>query len=331
VSLPSISPTAEAPSDRGWIEHALDSFRSVEPKEKGVDYVRARQAWAHRLVCSAPAGRIPRLIVALFDSYESRKDEAFSELMWLIEALYSSLPKKIAIDDACAILAVTRHSCGHGGVEEPIKLAKAAFSDTAYTPEFFEAVRTYRDRLSGMHSSEVTQAQGEIAVILWQDPNEPLRPRNCLSAGVRRGYLALESARRNQWSQLLRFVDRSARRRPEKGWTREACVALSNLGSEAFAEDLGKWLQIPEGQVSLSTGGRHVLKTLIWFSALTSSNRLDNLLPGLIDLEYANPEAAVHLIYAIGYWLESRPNEFANEQRKRLREKWPIAGSRVRG
>ena len=105
---------------------------------------------------------------------------------------------------------------------------------------------------------------------------------------------------------------------------------MNNLGADIFARDLAEWLKIPEGQVPLSTGGRHVVKTIIWFSALTDSNRLENLLPKLIDIQYAKPEAAVHLVYALGYWLESRPNEFAFEHRKRLREKWPLAGSRIR-
>ena len=73
-----------------------------------------------------------------------------------------------------------------------------------------------------------------------------------------------------------------------------------------------------------------MIKTLIWFAALEESDRFDELLPNFIDLDYAKPEAAVHLIYAIGYWLESRPREFADEHRKRLKEKWPIAGSRLK-
>jgi len=324
-------PTVDTLSDKEWMDCALKSFASVEPKEKGIDYVRAREAWARNLVSHISAERLPHLIVALFDSYESAKEDRFSEMMWLIEALYAALPRIVSRHDACAILAATRHSCGHGGVVEPLKLAKASFAGSSYTPEFFEAFRTYRDRLAGLNSSTVTDVRGEIAIILWQDPNEPLRPRHCLSAGIREGYFALESTRQNQWSQLLRHVDRSARRRPDKAWTCEARLALDNLGDEVFARDLAAWLKIPEGQVPFNTGGRHVVKTMIWFSALTNSDSLDNLLPGLIDLQYAKPEAAVHLIYAIGYWLESRPKEFADEHRKRLREKWPIAGSRIRG
>jgi len=105
---------------------------------------------------------------------------------------------------------------------------------------------------------------------------------------------------------------------------------LNHVGAHAFAGELAEWLKLPENQVPLSTGGRHVLKTLLWFAAVAGSNRLDDLLPGLIDLHYVKPEAAVPLIYAIGYWLESRPRGFADEHRKRLREKWPIAGSRIR-
>jgi hypothetical protein len=330
LNLANALPTVDALPDREWIDRALDSFASVEPKEKGIDYVRTREAWARKLVLSIPSGRIPRLIVALFEHYENRKETAFSEMMWLIDALYSSLPPKISHEDACAILSATRHSCGHGGVVEPIHLAKVAFDDSSYTPEFFHALRTYRDRLAGINSHAVTGVRGEIAITLWQDPKEPLRPRNCLSTGIREGYFALESLRRDQWSRLLRHVDHSARRRPDRKWTREAGLALKDLGCDLFTRDLAEWLKIPDDQVPLSTGGRHVLKTMIWLAALTNLDRLDQLLPRLIDLQYDKPEAAVHLIYAIGYWLESRPNEFSDEHRKRLREKWPIAGSRIR-
>jgi hypothetical protein len=331
LNLTSILPTMGALPEKEWIACALDSFASVEPQVKGIDYVRAREAWARKLVSDSPPERIPRLIVALFDHYEDQKDSAFSEMMWLINALYSSLTKKLSHEDACAILCATRHSCGHGGVLEPLNLAKESFSDSPYTPEFFRALRTYRDRFAGISSFAVTDARGEIAIILWQDPEEPLRPRNCLSSGIRDGYFAAESLRSVQWSRLLRHVDHTSRRRPDKKWTREARLALNDLGGDAFARDLGEWLKIPDGQVPLSTGGRHVLKTMIWFSALTDSDQLDHLLPRLIDVQYAKPEAAVHLVYAVGYWLESRPKEFADEHRKRLREKWPIAGSRIRG
>jgi hypothetical protein len=287
-------------SDKEWIDGALNSFGSVEPKEKSIAHVRACEAWARKLVSNIPAERVPRLIVALFDNYESAKENLFVEMMWLIAALYSSLPSRVSHEDACAILAATRHSCGHGGVVEPIKLAKDSLGGRSYTPEFFQALRTYRDRLAGLSSAAVTQVRGEIAAILWQDPNEPLRPRNCLSAGLREGYFALEGERQKQWSQLLQHVDRSARRRPDKAWTLGSRLPLNILGIDAFVEELEEWLKIPEGRVPLSTGGRHVVKTMIWLAALTRSNRLDDLLPRLIDLDYAKPEAAVHLIYAIG-------------------------------
>ena len=54
-----------------------------------------------------------------------------------------------------------------------------------------------------------------------------------------------------------------------------------------------------------------MIKTIIWFAALSDSSVFDDLIPRFIDLEYANPKSAVHLIYAVGYWLEHRPPEFA--------------------
>ena len=317
--------------DTAWIEHAIRAIKMVEPRERGFEYVKARQAWAHDRVSREPADRIPGLIVALFDSYDARKAHAFSELMWLIEALYASLPSGIGTEEACAILAATRHSCGHGGVEAPIDIARSSFDGRPYTPAFFDALRTYRDRLKGLTSAEVTRARGEIALTLWQDPQEPLRPRHCLSRRVRDGFFDLPDDRRGLWTLLLRHVDRSARRRPDRKWVSAASTALECIGPKSFTSDLRRWLKVPEGPVPLSTGGRHVLKTLIWYAALAKTDNLDDVLPQLIDAQFAKPKAAVHLIYAVGYWLESRPPDVAEPLRSRLRGKWPTVGSRIRG
>jgi hypothetical protein len=316
--------------DTEWVEDAIRSIRLLEPRERGIDHIRAREVWAHHHVSGLPVDRIPKLIVALFEMYDCRKTDAFVELMYLLQALYTALPSAIEIDDACAILAATRHSCGHGGVEAPIDLARSSFGTRPYARAFFTALRAYRDRLKGLHSAEVTRARGVIALTLWQDSQEPLRPRNCLSRGVRDGFIALPDHRRGLWTTLLRHVDRSARRRPDRKWVRAASSALAGIGAENFAADLAHWLVIPEGPVPVSTGGRHIVKTLIWFAALSKSDNLDNLLSSLIDVNYKEPTAAIPLIYAVCYWLESRPPDVADLLRTRLRNKWPVAGSRIR-
>ena len=43
----------------------------LEPREPSVPHVIAREAWARDYVSSVPPERIPALIVAVFDSYES--------------------------------------------------------------------------------------------------------------------------------------------------------------------------------------------------------------------------------------------------------------------
>ncbi|MEX2212741.1 MAG: hypothetical protein WD768_01350 [Phycisphaeraceae bacterium] len=321
---------ASTTQDKDWIEDAIRTITLLEPRERGLEHVRVREAWAHHRASGLPIDRIPKLIVALFELYDTRKSDAFVELMWLLQALYTALPRAIEIEDACAILAATRHSCGHGGVEAPIELARSSFGTRPYTRAFCDALRAYRDRLKGLHSAEVTRARGVIALTIWQDPQEPLRPRNCLSHGVRDGFFALPEQQRGLWTNLLLHVDRTSRRRPDRKWVRAASPALEGIGSENFAIDLAHWLIIPEGPVPLSTGGRHVVKTLIWFAALSKSYNLDNLISALIDVNYTEPKAAVPLIYAVGYWLESRPPEVADSLRARLRNKWPRAGSRIR-
>jgi hypothetical protein len=268
--------------------------------------------------------------VALFSVYEAHRNELFSELMWTIAALYQALPARLPTADACAILAATRHSCGHGGVEEPIALALRAFGDDPYTPELFNALRKYRLELAKLRSAEAARALGEIAFVLWEDVREPLKPRSCMSSGIRVGISSLPDARRAAWSRLLRHIDRTAKRRPDTRWIKEARGALDAAGPEAFADEVRTWLHPSAGTGALSTGGRHVLKTVIWYATLSGSDALDDTLPPLIDVTYAKPEAAVHLIYAVGYWLESRPLAFAEPHRERLRAKWPIAGARVR-
>src|SRR5262249_20817218 len=153
------------------------ALKSLEPRAPGVEHVRVREAWARAQVSKVAPDRIPLLIVALFELYDNRKSDAFSELMWLIEALYGALPAcRVTPDDACRIVASTRHSCGHGGIEAPIDLARASFGDSPYSPAFFDALRTYRGRFEGLHSAEITRARGSIALILWQDPRERLQP-----------------------------------------------------------------------------------------------------------------------------------------------------------
>lgn len=69
---------------------------------------------------------------------------------------------------------------------------------------------------------------------------------------------------------------------------------------------------------------------MIWFAATSESDALDDTLPALIDLQFMQPKAAVHLIYAVGYWLRTRPPSFAAAHRERLRSKWPVVGARIR-
>ncbi len=325
------STSKASPDDVTWVHSAVSALRELRPR-RGAGALNARRSQARALVAAVPTARRPGLIVALFEIYPARKDQAFTELMYLIEALYGALTE-VSAEQACAILATTRHSCGHGGVEAPVDLAIAAFGGRPYTPPFFDALRAYRDRLAHLRSAEVTRARGRIALLLWQDAAESLRPRHCLSRGVRVGYLALPETRRGRWARLLQHVDRTARRRPDRKWIHTAEPALADLGATRFAESLLAWLRLQDVKqpVALSTGGRHVLKTLIWLAALSRTDHLDELLPGLIDLPYAKPKAAVHLIYAVGYWLEFRPSAMAEGHRSRLRQKWPIAGKRIRG
>jgi hypothetical protein len=318
------------PESREWIEHTIRSLVALETQiGDSYDYWAPLNC-ARESVSRIPQERVPHLIVTLFDAYDAHRNETFGELMWLVQALYESLPTAIPTEEACAILAATRHSCGHGGVESPIDLARRSFENRPYTPEFFEAVRTYRGRLKGLRTPEVTRTLGEIAMLLWQDPSEPLRPRDCMSRGLREGFFALPEDRRGLWTQLLRYVDRSARHRPDRKWEKAVTIPFRALGSEAFAADLAQWLSAPKQPVVFSTGGRHVIKSVIWFASLSESDQLDDVLPRLIDLEYAEPEAAVPLIYAVGHWLSSRPLDFAESHYGRLREKWPIAGTRVK-
>lgn len=315
-----------------WIEQAIRSLTLMEPRQPGLEHVRVREEGARNLVSNVHPSQIPRLIVALFNSYDDRKANAFSEMMWLIAALYAALPEQVDKTDACAILAATRHSCGHGGVEEPIRLVKRSFSDGGYTDELFDAIRTYQGRLSKLRSAEVTRVRGEIANLLWLDPREPLRPKRCLSAGIREGYFALSSPERKQWTRLFQSVDRTGRRRPDRKWIKEAQEALHDIGCNRFTQCIAQWLTLPEERVPLSTAGRHVVKTMIWCCTLCDPSHADQrnveeLIPGLIDLDYAAPKAAVHLIYAVGYWLDSRPAEFSDQHRERLRRRWPTAAT----
>ncbi len=317
--------------DLAWIEDAARTMDGLEPREFGSRYPGVRREWAEEHVGRTATRRLPALLVALFEIASNRGDGSFRAFSYLKHALEEALPSPIQPAEAIAILEATTHVCGHTGIEFPLWLAREAFAGQPYPPAFFDALRAYKAGIKGLRSAQVTSANGIIALLLWQDPREPLRPRHCISRGVRVGFLRLDDRRKGEWTALLHYVDRSARRRPDRQWVKAASHALADMGEKVFANDLNAWLSWPDGSAPLSTGGRHVLKTLIWFAGLCDTDRFDELLPQLIDLDYAKPKAAVHLIYAVGFWLESRPAEFANPHRAHLRAKWPIAGSRIRG
>lgn len=315
--------------DRAWIEFALRTLPTLHPTVPGREHVEVREAWARDYVEQADPQRRPKLVVALFDAYSRCRDESFSELMYLIAALYPALPDPISPSDACAILAATRHSCGHSGIEEPIELAQRAFRDRPPNRQFFEALRTYRGRLEGIRSAEVTRARGVIAFLLWQDLEEPLIPRNCLSQCIRSGLSQLSGPEQGLWFGLLKHTDRTARRKPDRKWIKAASQSLSRLPPGTVSQRLLEWLNIENSPISLSTGGRHVLKSLIWCAALEDSNSLDQLLPQLIECSFSDPVAALHLIYAVNYWLDSRPPKLSEPCRRQILERWPVAASRL--
>jgi hypothetical protein len=86
---------ASTKQDKEWVEDAIRSIRLLEPRERGIDHIRVREAWAHHHASGLPVDRIPKLIVALFEMYDTRKTDAFVELMWLLQALYRALPSAI--------------------------------------------------------------------------------------------------------------------------------------------------------------------------------------------------------------------------------------------
>lgn len=315
--------------DRAWIEFALRTLPTLHPTAPGREHVEVREAWARDYVAQTEPQRRPKLVVALFDAYSRCRNESFSELMWLIAALYPALPDPINPQDACAILAATQHSCGHGGIEEPIELVQRAFRDRPLNRDAFEALRTYRGRLAGIRSAEVTRAQGVIAFLLWQDLEEPLSPRNCLSQCIRSGLSQLSNAEQALWFGLLRQTDRTAKRKPDRKWIKAASQERSLLRPGTVSQRMFEWLSFESSPISLSTGGRHVLKSLIWYAAMEDSDSLDQLLPQLIECSFSDPVAALHLIYAVNYWLDSRPPKLSEPCRRRILERWPVAASRL--
>ena len=114
-------------------------FRACVEALKAIEY-KLRRDRAMAMVEAVPSERRPALISALFEVYADPQHNVFAELMDLIAALDAHLPK-LTQAEACRVLASSRHSCGHGGLEEPIDVALDAFHDSAYTPELFGQTR----------------------------------------------------------------------------------------------------------------------------------------------------------------------------------------------
>jgi hypothetical protein len=274
----------------------------------------------------APGDRIP-LLLGILSRYRSCRQRSgpqdldqTHESFALNELIVTGYRSKIqpSEQEVLTILRTAYHTCAHGDdVRPPLDLAMRHFRRKPYTPEFFAALRVYRDSLGQSRPVTVQSLKAGIDFILWQDLSAPWKP--CWTTRIRDGVQEMPPVQRDRWTNLFqRFVYTDRRHLPKK-FDRPFHQALDELTVEAFSRELRKWIGQPPSRMLTSTGV-HVLKNLIWCAVSANDPDLDHALTTLLDHKWKSPYLASRLARSLVLLWEHRDPERRNPQIERIHQ-----------
>ena len=193
----------------------------------------------------------------------------------------------------------------YGPVERVMEYLKAndLTQELCHDLRHFQA--SLREEMSISQASMQSLRQ-QLHMLLWLDEWEPLDPTRCWSECIRRDFRALTGERRAKYRTLLKHLRGNAPVRMPGGWARQAEPLLAAVGIEDFREQMRNWFApFRSGEpLPLSVAGSHVLKGLIWFSAVARDEELKVCALWLLDVKWKqkrNTEKAMVALTEFGF------------------------------
>jgi len=228
--------------------------------------------------------------------------------------------------DVCALLATSRHGCGHGSdVSPPLDIAQSWMQRNGYSEPIMRATREFIGSLRGVGSAQANFAKRRSAIMLLAEPSEAEGSEGGWSKHFRAVLRAMTATERAEWQRIIFNMKANDVYTPPAVWKKHARRLLSGLGHNVTLEHIQRWILIPADPAfaTVRTGGSHVLKHLVWLideSSLDPDSLLvcDGLATRLTAIDWSPTDRASKFMIAVANYLKGRPPEVAWEPLQHL-------------
>jgi len=264
------------------------------PKRQLVDQIRAvleRLAWLDQHDAELENAHLARLRLA-----------TLLRVLYRNKIPYTELDLRILLDLTTPLL-------GRIAPFGPVELVMEYLKTNDLTPELCRTLRNFQANLReemSISQASMQSLRQQVHMLLWLDEWEQLDPTRCWSECVRRDFRTMTGDRRVNWRALLKHLRGNAPVRMPAGWARQAEPRLSAVGVEDFKEQMRTWFApFRSGEpLPLSVAGSHVLKGLIWFSAVARDEAIKECALWLLDVKWKqkrNTEKAMVALMEFGF------------------------------
>ena len=213
-------------------------------------------------------------------------------LIHLLRVFHSmKLPRNA--DQLSVLFDLTSPLLTHIAPEGPVECTLEFLKTGELTAELSGSIRRFHSAMDaeqpGPSASMLTIRQS-LHVLTWLDEWEPLDPARCWSECIRRDFRAMTGERRAKWRRLLTHIRGNAPVRMPASWAREAEDRLATVGLEDFRDQMAIWFAPfrSEQPLPLSVAGSHILKGLVWYSALTNDATVKEIALWLLEVKWKN-------------------------------------------
>ena len=248
---------------------------------------------------------------AWLDQHDAQLENAHvarMRLATLLRVLYS-IKIPYTEHDLRILLGLTTPLLGRIAPYGPVERVMEYLKANDLTQELCDDLRHFQASLReemSISQASMQSLRQQLHMLLWLDEWEPLDPTRCWSECVRRDFRAMTGERCANWRALLKHLRGNAPVRMPGGWARGAEPLLAAIGIDDFREQMRNWFApFRSGEpLPLSVAGSHVLKGLIWFSAVARDEAVKECALWLLDVKWKqkrNIEKAMVSLMEFGF------------------------------
>jgi len=207
---------------------------------------------------------------------------------WLQGLVRRTLPK---IDEMSLESLLGALTAG-GGSTKLIQLSQSYVAKNGWHPDLVKALREWAQTLYGSTSDQADRMKVEW--LLWFEDAVPIDPAACWSHRIKQDLRAMPPQERAHWIALLDNHTFVVTGKPPVKWLKAAAVVFPPLGVAAFRGRFTSWFEPFENgePLRLTTTGRHILRSLMWYALLAKDADVDAALLAFANAKWKTKEVA---------------------------------------